>query len=66
MEITINGQIREYSGPPALGELLRSLAVNPKAVAVERNLKIIPKSEIEAEPVAAGDKFEIIRLVGGG
>ena len=66
MEITINGQVREYSGPDILGELLRSLAINPKAVAVERNLKIIPKSEIEAEPVTPGDKFEIIRLVGGG
>jgi thiamine biosynthesis protein ThiS len=66
MQITINGHTRKYSGPPTLGELLCSLGINSKSVAVERNLKIIPKSEIEAEPVAPDDKFEIIRLVGGG
>ena len=66
MEITINGQVREYSGPQTLGELLCSLGINPKAVAVERNLRIIPKGEIETEPVASGDTFEIIRMVGGG
>ena len=66
MNITINGKISEYSGPPTLGELLRSLGIDPQRVAVERNLGIVSRSRIEEEPVEAGDTFEIIRLVGGG
>jgi len=33
---------------------------------VERNLRIVPRHEIEREPVADGDTIEIIRFVGGG
>ncbi|MFZ2444875.1 MAG: sulfur carrier protein ThiS [Syntrophobacteraceae bacterium] len=66
MEIKINGENRTYPGPPNLGDLLRFLGVNPKSVAVERNLKILARNEIEAEPIEPGDAFEIIRLVGGG
>jgi thiazole synthase len=66
MKISINGKSGEYSGLPVLGELLRSLGVDPQKVAVERNLKVVPRSLMECEPVEAGDEFEIIRLVGGG
>lgn len=66
MEITINGEKRQYSGPPLLGELLRSLEINPKAVAVEHNMRILARSAIETEPLEPGDSLEIIRLVGGG
>lgn len=66
MQITINGKNSEYSGPPTLGELLGSLGIDPGKVAVERNLKIVPRSGIEDEAVEPGDSIEIIRLVGGG
>jgi thiamine biosynthesis protein ThiS len=66
MEITVNGKSCEYSGQPILCELFRFLGIDPKKVAVERNLKIIPRSLIENEPLEPGDSFEIIRLVGGG
>jgi thiazole synthase len=66
MHITINGKSSEYSGPPALCELLRSIGIDPQKVAVERNLRIVPRSRIEDEAVEPGDSFEIIRLVGGG
>ncbi len=66
MEIKINGEDRTYTGTPNLGELLRHLGINPKTVAVERNLRILSRNEIAAEPVEPGDAFEIIRLVGGG
>jgi sulfur carrier protein len=66
MQITVNGKSTEYDGPPILGELLRSLGINLKMVAVERNLGIIQRDLLEREPVEPGDRFEIIRLVGGG
>jgi thiamine biosynthesis protein ThiS len=66
MEIKINGESREYAGTAVLGDLLRSLGVNPKSVAIERNMRILARNETEFEPVEPGDSFEIIRLVGGG
>ncbi len=66
MKITINGNSSEYSGLPNLGELLRSLGIDPKKVAVERNLRVVPRSLMESERVESGDAFEIVRLVGGG
>ena len=66
MEIKVNGEQRCYTGPLTVGELLRSLGINPKSVAVERNLRILARGEIEGEPIEPGDEFEIIRLVGGG
>ena len=66
MEIKINGEPRGYTGPATVGNLLRSLGINPKSVAVERNLRILARGEIEGEPIEPGDEFEIIRLVGGG
>ena len=66
MHITINGESNEYPGPPILCELLSFLGIDPSKVAVERNLKIVPRSRIDGEAVEPGDVFEIIRLVGGG
>ena len=66
MQITVNGQKREYFGPPWLPSFLEFLGISPRPVVVERNLRIVPRSEIEQEAVADGDSIEIIRFVGGG
>jgi thiamine biosynthesis protein ThiS len=66
MEITVNGERLEYSGQPTLSELFSYLGIDLTTVAVERNLRIIPRNRIENEPIDPGDAFEIIRLVGGG
>jgi sulfur carrier protein len=66
MEVTINGQKKEYCGQSSVTALLESLQINPNAVVVERNLRIVPRTELAKEPVQDGDSFEIIRFVGGG
>jgi len=66
MKISVNGNNSEYSGLPTLSEFLRSLGIDPKKVAVERNLGVVPRSLMESEPVESVDAFEIVRLVGGG
>jgi sulfur carrier protein len=66
MEIIVNGQKREYLGPPWMTSLLESLGISPRPVVVERNLRIVPRNELEKEPLADGDTIEIIRFVGGG
>jgi len=66
MEITVNGEKQHHRDPLTVGGLLQSLGINPQSVVVERNLQIVPRSEMENEPVGAGDAIEIIRFVGGG
>jgi len=66
MEITVNGEKQHHRGPLTIGCLLQSLGIDPRSVVVERNLQIVERSEMENEPVGAGDTIEIIRFVGGG
>ena len=66
MQITVNGETRTYTNPLTLLGLLEVLGVNPKSVVVERNLRIVDRSQVESEMIEDGDNIEIIRFVGGG
>ncbi|MCK5485685.1 MAG: sulfur carrier protein ThiS [Desulfobacterales bacterium] len=66
MEITLNGEKRTLDPPLTITGLLQSLGINPQAVVVERNLKIIPHSKMKQETIQDADTIEIIRLVSGG
>lgn len=66
IQIIVNGEKREV--PPGLGVpgLLSHLALPADRVAIERNLEILPRSQWGTTVVRAGDRFEIVHLVGGG
>jgi len=66
MEITVNGEKKEYYGAHRMSDFLAFLGISPRPVVVERNLRIVPRDEIDQEPVADGDAIEIIRFVVGG
>lgn len=66
MNITINGETREIGAPMSVDNLLREIGLDPKKVAVERNLEIVPKSSYGAIEVDDGDKLEIVHFIGGG
>ena len=66
MQVTINGEARPLSTPTTVEGLLTSLGIDPRKVAVERNLEIVPKSAFGATPVADGDRLEIVHFIGGG
>lgn len=65
MEITINGEIRDFP-PQTVLQLLETLGIDPKRVAVELNMDILPKGEYQTTTVVAGDRIEIVHFVGGG
>jgi len=65
MQIHINGERREVSQKTIL-ELLGSLAIDPKRVAVELNMEILPKAEYAEKTIADDDRIEIVHFVGGG
>jgi len=65
MRIEVNGEHREIDAGTIL-DLVETLGLNPKKVAVERNLEIVPRSLHGETALADGDRIEIVQLVGGG
>ena len=65
MRIEVNGEHREMESGTIL-DLVETLGLNPKKVAVERNLEIVPRSLHGETALAEGDRIEIVQLVGGG
>jgi len=66
ISVTINGKRRELAAEASLPELLASLNVNPRTVAVAINGEVVPKREYPQTTVRDGDVLEIVRMVGGG
>ncbi|NMC19247.1 MAG: sulfur carrier protein ThiS [Thermogutta sp.] len=66
MTILLNGEEREIPAGMTVGELLRSLGLGGKPVAVERNLEVVPLAKHAETGLQAGDRLEIVTLVGGG
>lgn len=66
MQVTINGEPRRLDGALSVEGLLALLGIEPRKVAVERNLEIVPKSTWGATALAEGDRIEIVQFVGGG
>ncbi len=63
--IQINGEKKEI-GPLTVVGLLESLEIDPRRVAVELNLEILPKTDYETTTLQDGDRIEIVHFVGGG
>ena len=49
-----------------MADLVQEIGLNPKKVAVERNLEIVPRSTLATVMLADGDILEIVHFVGGG
>jgi sulfur carrier protein len=65
-EIVLNGEPYRLSGPTTLASLLERLGVHPQAVAVELNYDIVRRDRLASTPLGAGDKVEVVRMIGGG
>lgn len=66
MEIFVNGEEQRFETPLNVSGLLDALDLEPRKIAVERNLKIVPKSRYAETALSDGDKIEIVQFVGGG
>jgi sulfur carrier protein len=66
IEITVNGATQRHQRPMALSELLQSMALAGRKIAVERNGEIVPRGAHGATLLADGDRLEIVVAVGGG
>lgn len=66
MRLTVNGEVREAPDQATLADLLASLGIESRRVAVERNLEIAPRSKWSEIVLRDGDQLEIVQFVGGG
>lgn len=64
-QIHLNGEPRLVQAVTILA-LVEELALDPRKVAVERNLEIVPRSLHASTLIAPGDRIELVQFVGGG
>jgi thiamine biosynthesis protein ThiS len=64
--ITLNGEPYELDRPMSVVELLTTLEIDPRRVAVEHNLSIIKRHTFSDVIVGDGDRIEVVNFVGGG
>lgn len=66
MNIVVNGQSRQVADGMTVAELLDTLNLATRYVAVEVNLEVVPRQTHAQRQLADGDRLEIVTLVGGG
>ena len=65
--MVVNGKEHALSDEASsISKLIASLGLDPRTVAVELNGAIAPRLKWDETMVAADDRLEIIRFVGGG
>jgi sulfur carrier protein len=66
VNILVNGEPREIAIGSTVAQLLESLRLDPRSLAVELNLDVIPRGRHAECLLHDGDRLEIVTLVGGG
>lgn len=66
MDIILNGATRDIPDQTTAAELLLSLGLTGKRLALEINREIVPRSRFEQHTIRPGDRVEIVHAIGGG
>ncbi|MBT4261596.1 MAG: sulfur carrier protein ThiS [Thiotrichales bacterium] len=66
MVITLNGEEQNIADGATAADLVNSLELTGKRIAMEVNRTIIPRSRYEEHQLTDGDKIEIVHAIGGG
>ncbi|MCG8670440.1 MAG: sulfur carrier protein ThiS [Pseudomonadales bacterium] len=66
MLITVNGDALELDEGSTVSELLESMGLTGKRLAVECNQEIVPKSAHQDTVLQNNDTLEIVHAIGGG
>jgi sulfur carrier protein len=66
MKLKINGEHKEFPDAITVRQLLESLDLANRHVAVERNREIVPYRTFAEALLHDGDVLELVTLVGGG
>jgi len=66
LTITLNGEPFSVPGPLTITDLLVRLEIDPRRVAVERNIVVVKRAAYDTTRIVEGDEIEIVNFVGGG
>jgi len=66
IQIQLNGAPREFAAPLTFAQLIDSLELSGKRLAIERNGEIVPRSRFAEARLSDGDRIEVVIAVGGG
>jgi len=66
MRIFLNGESQDIEDGTTVAALVLSMNGDPRGIAIERNLEIVPKAEHAATRLEEGDRLEVVQFVGGG
>jgi thiazole synthase len=66
LSLVVNGEPRRIACGASIADLVISLELDPRKVAVEHNGEIAPRSNLAERLLADGDVLEIVHFVGGG
>jgi len=64
--ITLNGENKQIDNSTTIAQLLQSLDLTNKRLAVEINQQIVPHSDFCKYALNEADKVEIVQAIGGG
>ena len=66
MQVSVNGEAREVEPGTSLADLLQALSAPREGIAVELNRAVVRRADHAATTLQAGDRVEVVGLVGGG
>jgi thiamine biosynthesis protein ThiS len=66
LTLVLNGEPRVLDAVSTVADLVAGLGLDPRKVAVERNLEIVPRSVYDTTGLVDGDRIEIVHFIGGG
>ncbi len=66
MRIRVNGEDRDVPDTASIADLIAAFQLTPERVAIEVNERLVRRAVYAQTPLQAGDRVEIVTLVGGG
>jgi len=66
LSVTLNGSERRLPAGTTVAGLVAELGLAPEQVAVERNGRVVRRAQHGDVLLEAGDRLEVVTLVGGG
>ena len=66
IKIKINGSFKFVKYNTNLSDLLKTLKISLKKVAIELNQEIVDKKKLNKQILKNNDKIEIVHFIGGG
>ena len=62
----VNDEPRTLPDGATVADLVSTLGLGPRRIAVEVNLDVVPRATYAEVPLHDGDRVEVIHFVGGG